>query len=303
MSSSIFTNLFSIKDYNETHKILHILGLKIKFPKSEYAKKQKLNPYNIYKKNNTDITTIPPATGQIRDIQLANFELLKELDYVCKQKNLRYWIDFGTLLGALRHKGFIPWDDDVDTGMMREDYEKLFEVFDKTTRNPDITVKNLTDNKNNTLLKVCHKKCSHLFVDIFPYDFAPALNKSEALKITQDIRKYDREDFAKSQSFEELETKVKTATKTFYQEDKSAIAYGMEYSHTYTNWFYDENIAFPLKELEFEGYKFPVFNDYITYLERTFGDYMAYPKKFGMGHSMYLNLSDDEKQIMAELKK
>ncbi len=303
MSKSVFSKIFSINDYNETHKIIYILGLKIKFPKSEYAKKQKANPYEYYKKNNIDITQIPPATGQIRDIQLANFELLKELDYVCKQNNLTYWIDFGTLLGAVRHKGFIPWDDDIDTGMLRPDYEKLFEVFDKTTRNRDITIKILTDNKNNTLLKVCHKKCSHLFVDIFPYDYAPDLETDEALKTTQNIRKLDRNDIAGANTFEEIENKVKEATVQLYTSDKTAIAYGLEYCHQYTNWFYSNSIIFPLKELEFEGYKFPVFNDYITYLERTFGDYMAYPPKFGMGHSMYLNLSTEENNTIKELLK
>ena len=68
---------------------MRLLGLKIKFPKSEYSKKKKESPYYYYKKNNIDITTLPPATGQLRDIQLANLALLKELDYVCKQNGLQ----------------------------------------------------------------------------------------------------------------------------------------------------------------------------------------------------------------------
>lgn len=86
--------------------------------KSSIKAKKQQSPYAEYKKNNVDITSLPPATGQIRDVQLSNLELLKELDYVCKKNNLQYWLDFGTLIGAIRHKGFIPWDDDIDTGMM-----------------------------------------------------------------------------------------------------------------------------------------------------------------------------------------
>ena len=85
----ILEDIFSITDYGETHHLLKLFGLKIKFPKREFAKKKKESPYYYYKKNNIDITTIPPATGQIRDIQLANLALLKELDYVCKQNGLK----------------------------------------------------------------------------------------------------------------------------------------------------------------------------------------------------------------------
>ena len=99
--------------------------------KSSYQKQRKENPYYYYKKNNIDITTIPPETGQIRDIQLAKLALLKELDYVCKQNGLKYWIDFGTLLGAIRHKGFIPWDDDMDFAVPYQQYAELISVLNK----------------------------------------------------------------------------------------------------------------------------------------------------------------------------
>ena len=59
----------------------------------------------------------------LRQCQLVQLRLLKILDLVCAEKGWRYWLDGGTLLGAVRHKGFIPWDDDVDVAMPREDYE------------------------------------------------------------------------------------------------------------------------------------------------------------------------------------
>ena len=59
----------------------------------------------------------------LRQCQLVQLRLLKILDAVCAEKGWRYWLDGGTLLGAIRHRGFIPWDDDVDVAMPREDYE------------------------------------------------------------------------------------------------------------------------------------------------------------------------------------
>ena len=58
-------------------------------------------------------------------------DLLLTFDEVCKRNNLRYCLSYGTLLGAIRHNGFIPWDDDVDVCMPRDDYERLQEMKDK----------------------------------------------------------------------------------------------------------------------------------------------------------------------------
>lgn len=64
----------------------------------------------------------------IREIQLEQLISLKEFDRICKKYELRYWMMYGSLIGTVRHHGFIPWDEDLDVGMMREDYEKLCAV-------------------------------------------------------------------------------------------------------------------------------------------------------------------------------
>lgn len=73
----------------------------------------------------SDINVYYGRMDRIREIEL---EILKEVDKICKENNINYFLAAGTMLGAVRHKGFIPWDDDVDIGMLPEDYAKFIKV-------------------------------------------------------------------------------------------------------------------------------------------------------------------------------
>ena len=64
----------------------------------------------------------------LEEVQNISLEIFTKFDEICREHNLKYFMMYGTLLGAVRHKGFIPWDDDIDVWMFREDYNKLCEI-------------------------------------------------------------------------------------------------------------------------------------------------------------------------------
>ena len=76
------------------------------------------------------------VSAEMKSLWAVQLDLLYELDRVCRKHGIKYILDFGTLLGAIRHKGYIPWDDDIDVSMLREDYDKLLSVASQEFKEP-----------------------------------------------------------------------------------------------------------------------------------------------------------------------
>ncbi len=120
------------------------------------------------------------------DLQKAILNIALEFKRICVKHGLKYSLAYGTLIGAVRHKGFIPWDDDIDFLMPREDYEKFIELC-KTELNPRFALRSLAESDyiyhfikiddTTTTLKEHYNKDKNykggVYIDIFPIDVAP----------------------------------------------------------------------------------------------------------------------------------
>lgn len=140
------------------------------------------------------------------NIQEIILNMYKEIKIILDENNIKYYALGGTFLGAIRHKGFIPWDDDIDIAMLRPDYEKFVDLFSQKSDKSKYFLQNYDSEKEfqPALSRVCIKGtfsdvpaekhlniCKNVYIDVFPLDNVPdAENDREIQK--KDLLKIDR---------------------------------------------------------------------------------------------------------------
>lgn len=252
----------------------------------------------------------------VRQYQLAQLELMDATDAICKELGITYYLIGGTLLGAIRHKGFIPWDPDIDIAMPRADYERFREYW-SSTESDRYFYQHRTTEKNHlsphALLRI---KGTHvvtnkqfttyapqydgIYLDIFPLDTPPADKKLQEKQMKK-IKKIKRiiqlkagyiydpntglikrmmKAFVKYMllpfSFPFLNKKLDAAM-TKYNGCESGFLVSMASHYSYWKQLMPKEVYGEPVYVEYEGKQYAAPANTDDYLKRIYGDYMKLP--------------------------
>lgn len=251
------------------------------------------------------------ALEQIRELQEIEMSMLLDISRVCKEHNLRYYMAEGSLIGAVRHHGFIPWDDDVDLAMPREDYLRFLEIAQEalgdayevqhstTVKNywsPFIKVRLLRHNGKFQQMHIAHlTENNGPLIDIFPLDSVPEKDSLAQRINSQKIRFYRGMITRKLGCIKgkRLADRAVTFLGRFYtvdglhrRLDKLHTKYNSPDNPYIVNWasyYAVQKETFPREAfdemlyLPFEQHEMPVPSGYDAVLTTIYGDYMTPP--------------------------
>ncbi len=243
----------------------------------------------------------------MNEVQKCQLDIMKAVDLVCKNNDIPYFAIGGTLLGAIRHKGFIPWDDDIDIGLSRENFKRFCEVADRDL--PEYyRLRFNEDPKNGLLYAKIHdirtafieaaemhnpERFKGIFIDVFPYDGMPNS------RFFRSIYTYAVKNLVRAMTAHRVKEIVGRANLTLKEKLVTVLPYSLYYrlwrftvtrhkfsksKYTTFTWSATPNkLTVPteyfvnLAEYDFEGFAMPGSLDYDSYLSIQFGNYMELP--------------------------
>lgn len=253
--------------------------------------------------------------SQIKELQAVALEILLEFDKLCRNKDIPYFLDCGTVLGAVRHGGFIPWDDDIDVGMLRKDYERFLAIAQHELPEFLVLQNYQTEKAPLVFSKIRKKNTTYLqfnlrnlpisrgiFIDILPYDFLPE-DTNEALLHIKKCNRIQRLFYLRmipdrvippngkiSWYLKAIVRRIVHYVLHIFSSEKivakmEAAFKAYPESSKITCHFHGENFIdiydyseiFPLEEIVFEGHSFPAPRLTHKFLTKLYGDYMQPP--------------------------
>lgn len=237
---------------------------------------------------------------QLRDCQLKQLGILKEIDRICRKYDIPYWLDGGTLLGAKRHGGFIPWDDDIDIAMDKDSLRRFSEVAPAELPATLFLQTPKSDPNNGPIIKVRDLNSLFLehgddfqtpyvkgiYVDIFPFTNHPDVPLSWIKRLHIAMSKshsiLHRKHYYSLRSFAEFfwfgakyllyngiwHILCACRPSTHYANIPIFNGYGISHKR---------DTVLPLGTIRFEDNEFPAPHDADQYLRNLYGDYMQLP--------------------------
>ena len=246
----------------------------------------------------------------IEEAKKLELDILDFIDSFCKEHGINYCINYGTLIGAIRHKGFIPWDDDIDLSMTRENYEKFIQLFSEKQSRYKLLSLETDDQYFNNFIKIVDPTTkiidtrntktydSGVFIDIFPMD---TFNDTKVVDICYKLESFKLLSFSKHKNIVYGVSKLKDLIRTLFwfflrpvsprffanQIEKQIQKYRVE-DGKYIAFIpskLKEKEIFPrdmfdeLIEIPFEHLALPATKRFDVVLKQFYDDYMTMPPK------------------------
>lgn len=242
--------------------------------------------------------------NELKEIHNKELKMLIEMHKICMENDLTYYLAYGTALGAVRHKGFIPWDNDIDIMVHIDGYDEFCNVLNEKMPNKYIVNTIENNKKYEQLFARIHLQDDvdqNICIDIFPIVGAPNTNIKKVL--------FSKISYLIFKSFYIKKVNISTTYKDNPKKRKQAFVAKLilsPFSDVFFIWVYKKlSTAFPIEKsdtiynicgsygykelipksylekpayLEFEGHEFPVPQEWDKYLTHIYGDYMT-PKK------------------------
>ncbi len=244
------------------------------------------------------------STEDLKNVQL---QIMDYVDSFCRNNNIQYTIAFGTLLGAVRHGGFIPWDDDIDIQLLRPEYERFIALWDEKKNGHPYELISIESGNNmgypfgkvhdpNTVTYVGNIKRTGVFIDIFPVDYV--VDRDDYLRRSKKIEKLIKKRYAcftwmtvKNSRLPLSKKIVPFLRKPIMSYERLAVAISdlakkvnvrSEYACDMINGRYSKEMMMATVYKEFMDIKFEdriyrSVKDMDTYLTNTYGDWRTPP--------------------------
>ena len=246
---------------------------------------------------------------ELKKLQIAQIILLEKLNKICIENNIKYSLGYGSMLGVIRHKGFIPWDNDIDVLMKRKEYDKFIKIFKE---DEDLFLQNYLTDKSfglhlsrlmlkDTLYENHYnkffKRKKNIYIDIFPIDEVRSnlfLLKIKFILIkiltqAKEIKLGRKKSIKRINTilnifieilfyFTDIDTIDKKIEELCIDSKEKKIKYvGCYFGDSVAKEFFKKDIFNDFIFKEFEENKYPILKEYDKYLQQNYGNYMKFP--------------------------